>query len=234
MTRQAYIDTIFEEFELVKKLSDHNDAQALLLRHRTLGRKVVLHSFASSLDIYTFLQGLRTDVLPEVYEVYDAEDGQIVLEEYVDGLTVAEALEVGLFSQREARRILRRLCGALQLLHENGYVHRDVKAENVMLGANGRVVLIDFNAYREASPTDQRDTVMLGTVGYSAPEQLGIAASDQRTDIYAAGVLLNVMLTGRHPTVTLAQGALGRVVLRCTQISSAKRYQSVSALAKAL
>lgn len=234
MKRQEYIDRIFEEFRLVKVLSDHNGGQTWQLRHNRLDRDVVLHSFDRPLEIYRWLQGIRTDLLPEVYEVYTAEDGMVVLEEFVSGMTVAEILETGLFNRRGATRILRRLCKALQLLHENGFVHRDVKAENVMVDREGRVVLIDFNAFRRYTAVAEKDTVQLGTVGYSAPEQFGLSASDARTDIYAAGVLLNIMLTGQHPTTKLAKGHLGRVISRCTHISPEKRFSTVTALAKAL
>lgn len=65
--------------------------------------------------------------------------------------------------------------------------------------------MIDFNTSRQVSGV-KHDTVIMGTVGYASPEQLGIAQSDARTDIYAAGVLLNVMITGKHPSQQLAGG----------------------------
>ena len=79
-----------------------------------------------------------------------------------------------------------------------------------------------------------RDTVILGTVGYASPEQLGVSQSDARTDIYAAGVLLNVMLTGEHPSVRLASGRLGQIVEKCTAISPSHRYSTAEKLAQAL
>ena len=75
-----------------------------------------------------------------------------------------------------------------------------------------------------------RNTRLLGTAGYAAPEQFGFARFDVRADIFALGVLLNVMLTGEHPSVCLAKGRLGRIVRRCTHTNAAQRYESVDAL----
>lgn len=74
----------------------------------------------------------------------------------------------------------------------------------------------------------------MGTVGYASPEQLGVAQSDARTDIYAVGVLLNVMITGKHPSEKLAKGKAGRIVRKCTNVNPDERYQSAKKLALAL
>ena len=72
------------------------------------------------------------------------------------------------------------------------------------------------------------------TTGFAAPEQYGLSQSDTRTDIYSLGVLMNVMLTGQHPSKKLAEGRLGRIIQRCTQINPAKRYKNVLHLMEAL
>ena len=102
-----------------------------------------------------------------------------------------------------------------------------------MIDKNGRVVLIDFNASRKVSEAC-KDTVIMGTVGYASPEQLGVTQSDARTDIYAAGILLNVMLTGRHPTQGYAKGRAGSIVRKCTALNPEDRYQSAEKLLAAL
>ena len=74
----------------------------------------------------------------------------------------------------------------------------------------------------------------MGTVGYASPEQLGVAHSDTRTDVYAVGVLLNVMITGKHPSEKLATGKTGRIVRKCTNVNPDERYQTVETLAQIL
>jgi serine/threonine protein kinase len=179
------------------------------------------------------LCGIRCDNLPEIFDAIDLDDGQIVLEEYIDGVTVAQVMEGGKYHFRGAKKVLTCVCHALTVLHERGLVHRDVKPENVMIGSDGRVVLIDFNASRKVSEAC-KDTVIMGTIGYASPEQLGIAQSDARTDIYAVGVLLNVMLTGKHPTEVFAGGHAGRVVKKCTSLNPDDRYRSAEMLKNAL
>ena len=233
MTREEYIKHLFATYSPVSTLSTKNGCKVLRLRNKTNGRDLVLRSFPEHLDAYETLCGIRCDNLPEIYDAIDVEDGQIVLEEYIDGITVSQVLDGGKYRYRGAKKVLSGVCHALQVLHDRGLVHRDVKPENVMIGKTGRVVLIDFNASRRVSVA-QKDTVILGTVGYAAPEQLGITQSDARTDLYAAGVMLNVMLTGFHPSQRIARGKPGRIVRKCTAINPSERYSSASQLQSAL
>ena len=131
-----------------------------------------------------------------------------------------------LFTPQETRKIVKQLCQGLWVLHSMAAVHRDIKPENVILREND-AVLIDFDAARLHKPQAEADTQILGTTGFAAPEQYGLSQSDTRTDIYSLGVLMNVMLTGQHPSQTLAEGRLGRVIGRCTQVNPEKRYRDV-------
>ena len=163
-----------------------------------------------------------------------ARDGHVaVLEEYIQGDTLAFLLRADVLTPRQARNVTAQLCAALWTLHSMGVVHRDVKPENVVMRGS-EAVLIDFNASRIFKPDTEGDTQVLGTTGYAAPEQYGISQSDFRADIYSLGVLLNVMLTGKHPSKCMAPGRLGRVVQKCTMTSPEKRYKSALQLLEAL
>lgn len=232
-TREAYLEEIFKTYRLVNVLANKNDSQALRLRHRTLEKDLVLHSFSNHYYAYDSLCPIRTLHLPEIFESVHVNDGQIVLEEYVDGMNVAQIMEVERYNYKGAKNVLLAVCNALSILHRRKIVHRDVKPENVLVTPKGRVVLIDFNASREMKE-NSLDTVIMGTVGYASPEQMGITQSDSRTDIYAVGVLLNVMLTGKHPSDVLVQRRPGRIVRKCTQINPDLRYPDAMKLAKAL
>ncbi len=233
MTRDEYINKIFTAYSLVTVLSDKNDCKVLRLRNKTTGQDMVLRSFPKQLDAYESLCGIRCENLPEIYDAIAVTDGQIVLEEYIDGMTVAQVMETGKYHYLGAQKVLSCVCNALTILHERNLIHRDVKPENVMIDKNGRVILIDFNASRKVSKAS-KDTVIMGTVGYASPEQLGISQSDARTDIYAAGVLLNVMLTGKHPSEKLARGHAGRIIKKCTGVNPDDRYQTAKKLSEAL
>ncbi len=232
MTCETFRQNLKADYDLVRVLSTKNDSLTVLLRHKTLSRHLVLRQYPEPVDAYDFLKTIRYENFPIIYDTYHLEDGQIVLEEYIDGITVASVLEDGLYTYEGARRVLLDVCDALALLHEQGFVHRDLKPENIMISKEGIVKLIDFNASRTYSDSASTDTVKIGTIGYAPPEQLGIAQSDRRTDIYALGILLNVMLTGKHPCKQLADGRVGKIIAKCTHINPTARYQTVQELAK--
>ena len=97
----------------------------------------------------------------------------------------------------EAKRIVKGVCNALFLLHRKNIVHRDVNPNNIIV-SDSSVTLIDFDISRSVKKDSPRDAFAFpGTAGYAAPEPFGFSQSDKRADIYALGVLANVMLTGR-------------------------------------
>lgn len=233
MTREEYITKLLSIYSLVTVMSNKNEGKVLRIRNKSSERDMVLRSYPSHYVAYEELYRIQSENLPLIYDVINLEDGQIILEEYIDGITAAQVMETGYYRYSGARKIITCVCNALRILHERNLVHRDVKPENIMIDNSGRVVLIDLNTSRKIS-TASKDTVIMGTVGYASPEQLGLSQSDTRTDIYAAGVLLNVMLTGKHPSEKLTKGKAGRIVRKCTSVSPDERYQTVEKLMKAL
>ncbi len=233
MTREEYLSEILCSYSVINQLSNKNGCKVLRLRHKKLGKDLVLRSYPEPLAAYRELCRISCDNLPLIYDVTELEDGQIVLEEYIDGMTVAEVMSTGRYKRFGIRRVITAVCNALTVLHNRGLIHRDIKPENVMISSNGRIVLLDLNASRKVTKA-QKDTIVMGTVGYASPEQLGVAQSDARTDIYAVGVMLNVMLTGKHPSEKLAGGRYGRIVHKCTDINPDNRYQSAEKLLKVL
>lgn len=122
--------------------------------------------------------------------------------EYIDGTTLRQLLtEQTRLSAGHALAILDPVLGALGAAHAAGLVHRDVKPENVLLAADGRVKVADFGLARavEATAATASVTTLIGTVAYLAPEQISSGAADARTDVYAAGILLYELVTGRPP-----------------------------------
>lgn len=233
MTRDTFLTQLKGTFAIVDVLSTKNECKVLKLRHRVTGKDLVLRSYPQRLEAYDILVNFRCRNLPQILDVLPMDDGQIVLEEYISGMTIAQIMKMKRFQKQGARHIMASLCHAMGVLHARGLVHRDIKPENVMVADDGRVVLIDFNASRQVGEGSQ-DTVIMGTVGYVSPEQLGISQTDARTDIYAAGVLYNVMLTGAHPSVTIAPGRAGRIVRKCTAVNPDERFQTAEALCAAL
>lgn len=204
-----------------------------LLRHEAGGQRFVLRRFTGNAEVYRRLLHCTCRNLPAVYEVASQGEENLVLEEYIQGDNMGDLLQGALFTVEETRSVVDQVCRALWVLHDLAAVHRDVKPENIILRGS-EAVLIDFDAARLYKPEEDTDTQVLGTAGFAAPEQYGLSQTEQRTDIFAVGVLINVMLTGKHPSKKLAEGRMGRIVTRCTQVNPKKRYQSVLQLMEAL
>lgn len=204
-----------------------------LIRHSATGKRFILRRFTGNGEVYRKLLNCSCRHLPLIYEAAEQGEENLVVEEFIEGDTLGFLLQGALFSPQETRKIVGQLCQALWVLHSMAAVHRDIKPENVILRGSD-AVLIDFDAARLHKPEAEADTHVLGTTGFAAPEQYGLSQSDARTDIYSLGVLMNVMLTGKHPSRQLAEGRLGRIIQRCTQVNPAKRYRDVLRLMEAL
>jgi eukaryotic-like serine/threonine-protein kinase len=141
---------------------------------------------------------------PNIVGVYDqGSDGQYLylVMEYVPGRTLRELLrERGWLPWQEALAVMDPVLAGLAAAHQAGIVHRDVKPENVLLTADGRVKVVDFGLARAtAAVGNTRAGQIIGSVNYLAPEQVTGTPTDARTDVYSAGIMLFELLTGRQP-----------------------------------
>jgi serine/threonine protein kinase len=173
----------------------------------------VLHPFLVGEDGFTdrFAREARTLASlrhPNIVQVYDSglqDFNSFVVMEYVPGPTLKDRLrELNMRNERiplgEVRRIFDALLAALTYAHRAGIVHRDLKPNNVILAADGRVVLTDFGLAKIVGSTIHTASMaVIGTPAYMAPEQAKGGLADPRSDIYALGVILFELLTGRLP-----------------------------------
>ncbi|WP_345643603.1 Stk1 family PASTA domain-containing Ser/Thr kinase [Streptomyces siamensis] len=140
---------------------------------------------------------------PNVVQVFDqGADGSYVYlaMEYVAGCTLRDVLrDRGALQPRAALDILEPVLAALGAAHRAGFVHRDMKPENVLIGDDGRVKVADFGLVRAVDTVTNTTGTVLGTVSYLAPEQIEHGTADTRVDVYACGVVLYEMLTGAKP-----------------------------------
>ena len=230
---QYLLSSIDAEYETVKTIKNSERGCVSLLQNKQNGTRFIFRHYQGSGEVYRKLLSVSCPNLPEIMEAAEQDGMVAVLEEYIQGDSLAFLLAGACLTPAEARKITFQLCNALWVLHSLGAVHRDIKPENVIVRGS-EAILIDFDASRIFKSEISHDTQILGTTGYAAPEQYGITQTDERADIYSLGVLLNIMLTGKHPSKELASGKLGRIVQKCTMVNPKKRYKSVLYLMEAL
>lgn len=230
---ESFLEAVTTEYDTLRVLKQSPRGTVSVVRHKKSGTRYVFRRYSGSGEVYRRLLSVLCPHLPQIMEAAEQDGQTAVLEEYVQGDTLAELLMGARLTEREARQVTMQLCQALHVLHSMGAVHRDVKPENVILRGSD-AVLIDFDAARIYKVASESDTQVLGTTGFAAPEQYGIFQSDERADIFSLGVLLNIMLTGKHPSREMAAGKMGRIVRKCTMTAPEQRYQSARALMEVL
>lgn len=201
----------------------------LLVRNREDGRRYVeklLDVYNKS--VYEYLEKYPISHMPRIIKLYESENCLIVIEEYIEGHTVEKLLEEGSLTEEQAVGIVRSVCRILENLHSlpTPIIHRDIKPSNIIITPGGEVFLLDMNIAKWYDPEKTDDTRYMGTYEYAAPEQAGygLVASSAKSDIYAVGILLNVMLTGEFPKRKRAEGRIWEIIARCISLNAKDRY----------
>lgn len=197
---------------------------------------------------------------PSIVKVYDvnfSDNIQYIVMEYIDGITLKEYIEQqGVVKWKEAVHFTVQILRALQHAHDNGIVHRDIKPQNVMLLQDGTIKVMDFGIARFARETGRTmSDKAIGSVHYISPEQAKGDTTDEKTDIYAVGVMMYEMLTGKVPfdgdtavSIAIKQMqiepkrpseinpdipfGLEEIILRAMQKEPVMRYQTASEMLK--
>ena len=193
---------------------------------------------------------------PNIVNVYDVGEDRglnYMVMELVEGITLKEYIErKGRLSHKETISIAIQMCSGIGAAHASGIIHRDIKPQNIIISKDGKVKVTDFGIAK-AITSNTVSTNAMGSVHYTSPEQARGGFSDQRSDIYSIGITLFEMVTGQVPfdgetTVEVAMKhlqqeitppselvpdipySLEQIILKCTQKSSERRYESTGAL----
>ncbi len=268
--------TLAGGYEITRFIARGGCGSVYEARHPTVARRVAVKVLHLSLSALPKMVGrfsrevsivnlLRHPSIVEIFEVGTLPDGRpFYVMEYLEGRTLHELLQTrGRVPPEEMLEIIEPVCAALAAAHAAGVVHRDVKASNicVMESEPRSVKLLDFGIAKLTGPSEAGVGLtsvgrQVGTMTIMAPEQFTGGLVDLRVDIYALGILLYRLLTGRFPfdarsPLDLARqhmeepaprpsqrtplpAALDAVVLRCLEKLPEHRFESVTSLAEAL
>lgn len=178
--------------------------------------------------------------MPRIEALLTADDCILSVETLINGQTLAALVrEQGSFTPKMTLDVAQELLITLRALGEQQIVHRDLKLSNIMYYRE-HYYLIDVNAARQYHEFQESDTRLLGTSGFAAPENYGFAQTDQRSDLYSLGIVLNCLLTGNEPhgpldaeTMTTDQ-TWAPIIMKATALDPQRRYQSANAMLTAL
>ena len=263
--------TKFGQYEVVQRLGGGGMGEVYLAHDRRLNRRVAIKLLPERFAVDSVgRQRLRREAqaaaaldhpfICKIFEVAEESGSLFIVMEYVRGETLSSRLRAGRIPLPEGLRIAGEIAEAIEEAHASHVMHRDLKPDNIMLTAQARVKVMDFGLAKrtglselDATLTSDRQAstaegLFAGTPEYMSPEQAAGAPMDQRSDLFAFGIILCELLTGKHPfrrssrmeTVTailrdapdLAVGHVppGLVVLmrRLLAKSPAERYASMS------
>lgn len=216
-------------YKIVAELSNKDGYRTLLLQNDNGILSVCKEIHEESVEVYRRLIVNSHPNLVSIYHISKmGEDFYAVFMEYFPSETLEECMNrIGTFSLAEMKRIMLKCCWAVNCLHNAGIIHRDLKPSNILIDASGMIKITDFGISRICNQDKRQDTRILGTAGYAAPEQFGFLQTNQKTDIYALGVIINQMLTGKMPVDELYQGEykIQDLIKRCTSMSPAERCE---------
>jgi tRNA A-37 threonylcarbamoyl transferase component Bud32 len=243
---------LFPQLDVKELIGQGGMGAVYLARQRGLDRPVALKLVRPREADPTFAERFVREARamarlshPHVVAVFESgEAGGLpyLVMEYVDGVTLRDAMRERKLTPAEALAIVPQICDALEYAHAQGVVHRDVKPENILIGRDGRVKIADFGLAKVTDPAGVSLTgtrQAMGTPHYMAPEQWEKPGEvDHRADVYALGVVLYELLTGELPIGRFDPPSqkirldvrLDEVVLRALAKEPDRRYQRASAV----
>ena len=179
--------------------------------------------------------------VPLAADCFRQEETVYLVRSYLPGESLTRYVDrTGPCDEASCRQMGLKLLSLLDQLHrmDPPIIHRDIKPDNIIIGPDGEVGLIDFGIARQYKPHQDSDTRIMGSSVTAAPEQYGFAQTDERTDLYALGATLIWTLTGSYDRDSLTEAAvsprLKTILRKCTAFSPDERYPSAAALQDAL
>ena len=212
-----------------KTIATINEPHHIYLVQHTETQKLYIKKILDVYNIAVYKYLYKNPVMgtPKIIEYLEDDNRLILIEEYISGCSLQDKIDDGKLSLTDIFCYMLELCDILESLHTHSpaIIHRDIKPSNIIITNYNKAVLLDFNAAKYYSE-QAKDTVLLGTQGYAAPEQYGFGASSPQTDIYSLGILLREMTD----SVNCSDKRIQAVIQKCTQVDPSGRYQDVKEL----
>lgn len=255
------LDQLFPQLEVTRLIGRGGMGAIYHARQTALDREVAVKLIARELSRDTaFLDRFEREAKalaklshPNVVTVYDyghTDDGQAYLiMEYIDGTNLRDLISTSPVSRDDALELVSNTCLALEYAHSKGVVHRDIKPENILLSNEGAVKIADFGIAKIVdesikTPTLTATRQVLGSLHYLAPEHMESPDQvDHRVDLYALGVVLYELLTGKlplgrfEPASSLSEQStpvIDEIIHKAMSRKPSERYQSAAELAEAV
>lgn len=254
------------EYRVLDLLGRGGMGEVYCAQHTKIGRLAAIKVLTSTPEETAAMERFRNEAriqsslshpnIAALYDFIEVDGRPCIVMEYVDGPTLSEMIAArGPLATSDALAIFQAIVSAIAYIHKRGIVHRDIKPNNVKINSAGEVKLLDFGIARAAFVRGLTATgQFVGTVEYLAPEQLQTGRADHRSDVWALGVLLYEIVTGRSPFTAATLGEvcdrikqaiyeppsrlnpavkseLEHIIGRCLKRDPAARYSSAEELA---
>ncbi|MEW6207287.1 MAG: serine/threonine-protein kinase, partial [Acidobacteriota bacterium] len=233
MSRANLVNTSIGEYRVVDFLGAGGMGEVYRAVHSKIGRVVAVKLLTQTVRNSTFVERFLNEARiqanlnhPNIVTLYDflEVNGQpCIVMEYIEGQSLDEMIKArGMLSAPEALRIFQSAVEAIEYVHIRGIVHRDIKSSNIRISNAGEVKLLDFGIAKSGETPQLTVTgAFIGTLQYLSPEQITGGVADFRSDIWALGVLLYEMVTGKLPFEAVTLGELCEKISKSAHISPA-------------
>lgn len=203
MIREGAI--ISERYKIINRIGTGGMADVYKAVDGKLNRYVAIKVLKREFrEDETFVRKFRTEaqsaaglLQPNIVNIYDVGEDRglyYIVMEYVDGITLKEYIaKKGKLTPKEVISIAVQVCAAMEVAHERGIIHRDIKPQNIMISKDGKVKVTDFGIAKSTS-SNTISTNMMGSVHYTSPEQARGGFSDTKSDIYSLGISMYEMI----------------------------------------
>lgn len=243
-------DDIRERLLFLSCLSEKKSRSVFLVKDKETGDKCILkitdkQSPDSAKSEYEILSGLNHPGIPRcTFFKEDVEGREYILRSYMEGDVLSRLLDRdGAFKEAQIYDIVLKICAILRYLHHQQppIIYRDINPCNIALTANGKVSLIDFGISKKIQVKEKNksfNTVIVGTIPFISPEQMGYDSTDHRSDIFALGKLMLYLHTGQTDEMTFPADKkdprFAKIIAKCTKQSKEKRFSSIKQLERAI